>query len=266
MQVTFRGVRGSAPWAVRDAMRTGCNTACVELRDARTGARLVLDAGTGVLGVRLDGTPGEIPVLLSHYHWDHVQGLPFFAALHEPGWTPRIVAPKLRTHDPRWLQRLFGPPFFPIPPDRLASPPAIATIRQGANRAGGFDVTAVTLHHPGDSFAYRITGVRSHLVYATDHEIGNPTCDAALADLARDAGALVLDAHFTPEEIDRYRGWGHSDWRACAELARRCRVGTLYLFHHMPGRTDDELLAIRAKAREIFPRTEIAAEGDTFEV
>ncbi len=194
MQVTFRGVRGSAPWAVRAAMRTGCNTACLELFEPLTGARLVLDAGTGVLGGTLSLTFPSVPLLLSHYHWDHVQGLPFFAALHEPGWTPRVFAPQLRGYDARWLQRLFGPPFFPIAPDQLASPPTLAPIREGTSRAGVFDVTARTVHHPGGSFAYRIAGARSDLVYATDHEIGNASCDAGLVDLARDAGALVIDA------------------------------------------------------------------------
>ena len=97
MRVRFWGVRGSVPWATADSIGHGCNTPCVEVRDERTGALLVLDAGSGIVGLgqALGGPPRPVPILLTHYHWDHTQGLPFFAPFFQPGWTPSIWAPTL---------------------------------------------------------------------------------------------------------------------------------------------------------------------------
>ena len=106
---------------------------------------------------------------------------------------------------------------------------------------GGFDVSAIPLNHPGGAFAYRVRGQTGDLVYATDHEFGDPAFDEPLAEFARGAAALVLDAHFTPEELPAHRGWGHSHWRQCAEFAGRVDAGGLWLFHHKPGRTDEAL-------------------------
>jgi ribonuclease BN (tRNA processing enzyme) len=111
-----------------------------------------------------------------------------------------------------------------------------------------------------------VRGLTGDLVYATDHEFGDPACDAALADFARGASAMVLDAHFTPDEIGAHKGWGHSDWRQCAEFAARHDIGGLWLFHHKPGRSDEELVKIRADARRVFPATETAGEGEALQL
>jgi len=130
----------------------------------------------------------------------------------------------------------------------------------------GFGVRALALNHPGGALAYRIAGPAGDLVYATDHEFGDPAFDEPLAAFVSGASAVVLDAHFTPDETPRYRGWGHGDWRQCAEFAAAHDIGALYLFHHKPGRTDDELAAIETAARAIFPATHTAREGHTFAI
>lgn len=122
------------------------------------------------------------------------------------------------------------------------------------------------VHHPGGALAYRIRGARGDLVYATDHEFGDPELDEAFSAFAANARALIIDAHFTPEELPNFAGWGHSSWRQCAEFAAASGAERLFLFHHKPGRTDDELLAIREDARRIFAATETACEGVAFEV
>jgi ribonuclease BN (tRNA processing enzyme) len=104
--------------------------------------------------------------------------------------------------------------------------------------------------------------VTGDVVYATDHEFGDPKFDEPLADFARGAAALVLDAHFTPDELRSHRGWGHSDWRQCAEFASTVEAGGLWLFHHKPGRTDEALVRIRLDAQRIFRATETASEGE----
>ncbi|HVL66795.1 MAG TPA: MBL fold metallo-hydrolase [Vicinamibacterales bacterium] len=266
MQVRFWGVRGSVPWATPGAIGHGCNTPCLELTDGdRT---LILDAGSGIVGVggALGGEPRELPIVLTHYHWDHLQGLPFLAQLYTPGWQPRIFAPKFETHDPGWMETIFRSPFFPVPADRLPNRPEIEIIGAGGLTIGGFEIQALPLNHPGGALAFRVRGATGDLVYATDHEFGNPAYDERLTDFARGAAALIVDAHFTPEEIDSYRGWGHSDWRTCAEFAAANGVRGLWLFHHKPGRSDEDLVAITAAARRVFPDTQAAAEREGLQI
>jgi phosphoribosyl 1,2-cyclic phosphodiesterase len=268
MQVRFWGVRGSVPWATPAAIGHGCNTPCIEISDERTGSTVIFDAGSGIVGLgrALHGAPRELPILLTHYHWDHVQGLPFLAQLYQPGWTPRIFAPKFETHDPGWVETIFRSPFFPVPVEHLPNRPAIEVIGPGSMRIGGFDVSALALNHPGGALAYRVRGLTGDLVYATDHEFGDPAIDDALADFAKGAAAIILDSHFTPDEIGAHRGWGHSDWRACAEFAAGNDVGGLWLFHHKPGRTDEELVGIAHDARRIFAPTEAAGEREALQL
>jgi phosphoribosyl 1,2-cyclic phosphodiesterase len=267
MRLRFWGVRGSVPWATPSAIGHGCNTPCLQVSDERTGATIIFDAGSGIVGVGPTLTePGDLPIVLTHYHWDHLQGLPFLGQLYAPGWRPVIFAPDLGARGTDWVAAIFQSPFFPVPYGRLPNVPAVHLIAPGELRIGGFDLSALTLNHPGGAFAYRIRGTTGDVVYATDHEFGRPEFDEALAAFARGAAALVLDAHFTPEELPRHRGWGHSDWRQCAEFAAANDIGGLWLFHHKPGRSDEELVRIRADAQRIFRATETASEGEALQL
>jgi phosphoribosyl 1,2-cyclic phosphodiesterase len=267
MIMHFWGVRGSVPWATPGSIGHGCNTPCVEIRDPRRGKILVLDAGSGVVGLShtLGSEPRSAPILLTHYHWDHTQGLPFFEAFYKPGWTPAIWAPRLRAIDRAWVQTIFDSPFYPVPYQSLPSPPSVHLVEEEDLNIDGFRIQSMMLRHPGGAFAYRIAGDSGHLVYATDHEFGNAAIDTALAEFARGAAGIILDAHFTPEELPKHQGWGHSSWRQCAEFAARNNVGRLWLFHHKPGRSDVEMNVIENEARKIFPHTSAAREGDFFE-
>lgn len=268
MQVRFWGVRGSVPWATPESIRHGCNTPCVEIRDERAGTVLVLDAGSGIVGLgqALGASPRPVPILLTHFHWDHTQGLPFFPPFFRPDWTTSIWAPVLHDVSLEWAERIFDAPFFPVPFDQLPGRPTITLVRPGAFEIAGFRISVQPLNHPGGAFAYRIHGDHGDFVYATDHEFGNADIDAQLSVFCRGAAALVSDAHFTPDELPHHRGWGHATWRQAAELASGCGVGRLWLFHHKPGRTDREMDAMETTARQVFPATTAAAEGVTFEI
>ena len=266
MRVAFRGVRGSIPWVVPAAVSHGCNTACVEIVDQDSGRVLILDAGTGIVGVVPPPATPSVALLLTHYHWDHVLGLPYFAPLYVPRMPLTLHVPALPGYDAEWLQIVFRAPFYPLPYERLPNPPAPRLVEAGPVAIDGFEVRALALNHPGGAFAYRVTGDRGDFVYATDHEFGHRDRDEALGAFIAGAGAVVLDAQFTPDELPRHAGWGHSDWRQCAEFAAAHGVGELYLFHHKPGRTDAELSHIEAAARRVFPATYAAREGHAFEI
>ena len=266
MRVRFWGVRGSVPYATLDSIQHGCNTPCLEVIHEPDQRRLLLDAGSGIVGVgnALDGVT-DIPIVLTHYHWDHVQGLPFFAPLYRAGVPVSVWAPTLGREFAD-IESMFEAPFFPVPYDRLPSRPAVNMTAGGRLEINGFVVLAQSLNHPGGAFAYRIKGVKGDVVYATDHEFGNADIDLALAHFAVGAHALILDSHFTPEELPAHKGWGHSDWSQCARFAADCGAKQLWLFHHKPGRPDDEVRAIEVSARKIFPATRAAKEGDEFVV
>ena len=268
MQVTFWGVRGSVPWATAASVGHGCNTPCVEVRDDRTDDVLLLDAGTGIVGAGHALAPQRrsVRLLLTHYHWDHIQGLPFFEPFYTPGSLTEIWTPRLDTTAAGSVETIFQNPFNPMAFDQLPSKPSLRPIATGDTGVGGFHVAAHALTHPGGALAFRIRGAAGDLVYATDHEFGRLDRDEALGRFARGARAMILDAHFTPEELPRHRGWGHSSWDQCVEFAGAHDIAQLWLFHHKPGRTDADMLAIQADADKRLAGTCAAREGLTFEV
>ena len=152
-----------------------------------------------------------------------------------------------------------------MPYERLPHKPRVEMVHAGRVPVGGFDISAIALNHPDGCLAYRIKGPTGDFVYATDHEFGNPAFDEPLAAFAKHAAVIVLDAHFTPGERPQHQGWGHSDWRQCAEFAAANDIGRLWLFHHKPGRADRELEDIRDQARKIFGATDTAREDVSFE-
>lgn len=268
MRIRFWGVRGSVPWATPNSIGYGCNTPCIEVRDERTDALLILDAGSGIVGLgeQIGERPRSAPILLTHYHWDHTQGLPFFAPFYRRGWAPAVWAPVLQDLSLEWVEAIFQSPYFPVPFEQLPNRPAVTLVHPGEIEVGGFRIGVQPLNHPGGAFAYRIHGDNGDLVYATDHEFGNPEIDQQLAAFCFNAAAVISDAHFTPEELPEHKGWGHASWRQVAEFASACGAGHLWLFHHKPGRSDDDIAAIEARARRVFPATSAAREALSFDI
>jgi phosphoribosyl 1,2-cyclic phosphodiesterase len=260
----FWGVRGSTPTPVARNLGYGGNTACVEILQQDEDAVHILDAGSGIraLGAAIAARPqqpGAIHIFFTHFHWDHLQGLPFFAPLFAPH--SRIVFHSV--HPPQMLHeilsRQMAAPFFPVDFSGLA---AQLEFRQIASPQSLGSVTLETfpLHHPQGSVGYRISDARRTLVYATDHEHGNAAMDRSLSEVARDADVLVHDAQYTPGEYPLRKGWGHSTWQEATAVAAEAKVAQLVLFHHDPDRDDRALDEIVALARHVFPQTVAARE------
>jgi len=260
-------VRGSVPAPGAATRRYGGNTPCVEVS---IGARrIILDAGSGLrpLGehLRADGATVEADILLSHYHYDHLQGLPFFAPLAEP--QNRFVF-----HGPRRegrsvqdvLEGQMVPPYFPVTLDKLARATLeFRSIEPGEPFAiGGVHISSTDLDHPGGSLGYRLEYGGRTLVYATDVEHTERPAEA-LVELARGADVLVHDAMYSGDEYEERRGWGHSTWAGALATAEAARVKKLVLFHHDPERDDRALDTVLKRAQKTFPRTIAAREGLT---
>lgn len=256
--VRFFGVRGSCPTPGPRTVRYGGNSVCVEVR-LRDNTCIVLDAGTGMreLGNALaaEGYTGKIHCFVTHPHWDHIQGLPFFGPLYNPA--SRIVLHPM-TPDAAMRQRtplLFDGVHFPV---RLADLPAKLEYVDGEHehRIGSARITNIALNHPGGSLGFRIDDAEdgTSLAYLTDNELEPPgtqtTTPKELAAFARNVSLLIHDAQYLPSDMPAKRGWGHSQVEQVLELGREAEARAVALHHHDPDRDDDALDRIAASAAE----------------
>jgi len=274
MVIRFWGVRGSVASPGSATHQVGGNTSTVEVRCG--GARFVLDAGTGMRAMGnawLAEGDVDATLLLSHLHWDHIQGLPFFTPLYLPSTRLRIVSAEAEEGSAREaLAAQMRAPTFPIDWEQLPSSLTFESLDPDAGQLmGGVLVRALRLAHPGgDVTAYRLDYGGRSVVYATDVERSAEVDDGLFA-FARGADVLIHDAQYTPEEYrgergPSRRGWGHSTFETAAQLARAAGVGRLLLFHHDPSHDDEAVARIEARARWLFPCTEAAKEGQTLEL
>lgn len=270
----FWGVRGSIPSPGAETCRYGGNTPCIEMRCGEE--LLIFDLGSGArpLADSLRGpNPVRASVFLSHYHYDHLQGLPFFGPIFNPrnsftfygavreGLTAREV-----------ISRQMLKPYFPVAAEEVFR----AQIRYEEIRAGqevvvGPGVVKTSeLNHPGGNLGFRVECGGRSVVYATDVEHGHETLDAALWDFARGADVLIMDAMYTEDEyLGRVGspkiGWGHATWQAAVRAAQEAQVKQLVLFHHDPSRSDEALERMLEDVRKHRPEAIAARESQVLE-
>lgn len=270
IRVRFWGTRGSIAAPGPTTRYYGGDTACVELigfENSQPGAalqpnnpHLLLDAGTGLaalqhtlMGRTWGKGQGDLQFLLSHYHWDHLIGLPFFAPMFVKGNQITFYGDSLSDLQES-IERLFTSVYSPL--EGVQNVAAALHYRQ-TNPAGmeiaGFLVQTAENRHPGGALSFRIQYGPHVVVYSTDHEAGDPKVDSRLVEFARGAHLWILDAHFTAQERQYHHNWGHSSHLEAVELARQAGVEMVALFHHNPDH-DDQILD--RKAREA---AEIAA-------
>lgn len=252
--IRFWGTRGSVPTPGPTTVRYGGNTACVELRGP-SGELIIFDAGTGAreLGIRLQrdhsGESLTVNLFLSHLHWDHIQGLPFF----RPAYDPKSL---INIHGPaqsRPLRELLGlgidDPFFPVDIDALPAQLAVSALDGAPVSVGPMRIRAVPVFHTQPCVAYRVDAGGRSVVYATDTEdpfSGKPN---PVVQLAEGADILIHDAQYLPEDLRP--GWGHSTVDTAVDVALRAGARHLVLYHHDPDRTDDALDQISERAHEL---------------
>jgi len=241
---------------------------------------VILDAGSGIrpLGNSLVGTsPLQVDLLLTHTHWDHIQGFPFFAPMFVPGNGMRIWGAKQGDVDlEAILRRQMDPVVFPVPLDNMAADLRVEHVGPGRFEIDGFDVQAMRLRHPGTTLGYRLepNGGGPSLAYITDNELGpggeydlSEDWRSELVRFVEGVDVMVHDAMYGPGDIGQHLGWGHSSYDEAVALAAEARVKRLMLFHHRPERTDAEIdeavRAAQARADQSGHRFEViaAAEG-----
>ena len=269
MFVKFWGVRGSIPTPGPSTRRYGGNTSCVEVRTPAT--HFICDAGSGLrelgrhMAHRADGQAISSNLLLSHAHWDHIQGFPFFGPVYSPTTTLRVYGTE--PGDDRFFRMLSGQmdsDYFPVHFSELASRIESDHLDGGCRMVGDTEVSVFPVCHPGGSLTYKFRHDGRTVIYSTDNEldllIANPQDDARqgvlrwlpddLVEFMRGADLLIADGQYTDEEYKTRVNWGHSRATTCIDLAILAGVKQLAIFHHDPMQSDADVEAKIAACRE----------------
>ncbi len=270
MTVRFWGVRGSIPSPEPENLRYGGNTSCVEVRAGRH--IFILDAGSGIrrLGRELTGEFGDRPIdatlLISHTHWDHIQGLPFFQTAYSSSNRVRILgghgtAATLR----KAFKNQMASIHFPVPLSHLVGLEPVDELPSDNALLNGVRIRTVSLNHPGGCTGFRIEAGGASVAYLPDHEpyrsVAAPAkpgasaraedFETALTDFVRECDLLILDSQYRRDEYPSRVGWGHGCLDDSVALAIRAQVGELVLFHHDPEHDDKMIDAMVADARRL---------------
>lgn len=266
--VRFWGVRGSIACPGPDTLCYGGNTACVEMRCGPH--RLAFDAGTGMRSMgdaMMEEGPLDADLFLSHTHWDHIVGLPFFRPAHRAEnrftvWAGHLApASSIKAA----LQVACGPPLFPVPIEAFRAEIIFRDFRAGETLSprAGLTIHTAPLNHPDGATGYRVEYAGKAVCYVTDTEHMPGMPDRNVLGLIEGADVVIYDSAFTDEELTRYAGWGHSTWQEGVRLCRAAGARQLVLFHHDPGRDDAALEAVERAAAAALPGTVAAREGMT---
>lgn len=270
LRVRFWGVRGSFPTPAASHLGYGGNTSCIEI-SADSGARFIVDAGTGLrdLGLAMQSsavTPETIRLLLTHFHGDHVQGLPFFMPLYDAGQRIAFYSGYPPLELKTALEGAMIRPYFPVQLADLPGRREFFQIKASGEEMEGVRVKPFRLNHPQGAWGFRMERGQASVVHAFDYEHGSDEHERDLIEHCRGAGLLIYDAQYTPGEYPERQGWGHSTWAEAVRIAGLAGVKRLMLFHHDPSHDDAAIDEILARARLEFPSVEAAREGMMVEV
>jgi phosphoribosyl 1,2-cyclic phosphodiesterase len=281
-RIKFWGVRGSVPTPGPGTVRYGGNTSCIEMR--ADGQLIVLDAGTGIrpLGLELarefNGASIDMTILISHTHWDHIQGFPFFLPAYEPKNTIRVLGYEgARQGLGSTLAGQMESPYFPIALQQMPGNVLIEELQSFEFQIGPVRVTAATVNHPGIAVGYRLECSAGSIAYLPDNEPFHEgqhgytrervdLQNRKLVDFIRGVDLLIIDSQYDCDEYQKHIGWGHGCVDEVVRLAQLGEVKKLYLFHHDPSHDDARIDAMLAHARELAKGSPLevfaAAEAD----
>ena len=277
MQIKFYGVRGSIASPGKDTFRYGGNTSCVSVV-SENGTLFVFDAGTGIrkLGEELisQSISKEINLLFSHYHWDHIQGFPFFLPAYKKNQVINLLTAHLKDVNAHSVLTQMTNPHFPVPSDKLEAKVVLLKINENRLKVGDTTIYSKSLNHPGGGSAYRLENSTGSMAYVTDNELNPPqkpvTSYSEWVTFLKGVDYLIHDAMYLDDELERIHGWGHSLISQTLQLAVDAEVKNLILFHHDPSRTDDQLDEIKKTSQVWMKRNNpdcqvhVAKEGTTF--
>lgn len=266
-KVKFWGVRGSIACPTPQHMAYGGNTACVEI--AIGGKRIILDCGTGLrnLGhwfLRKDAKHAHI--LLSHSHWDHINGFPFFAPAFQPGYHFTMLAGHMYEQDCGIRDVIAGQmhePTFPVPLEAMQSKIEFQDFTAGDRfpLLQGVNIRTAKLNHPNNATGYRIEYKGKSVCYVTDTEHIPGQMDQNILGLIEGADLVIYDSTYTDKEFPAKVGWGHSTWQEGVRLCQAANVKKLAIFHHDPDHEDAIMDRINAEASKMWSGTMIAREN-----
>ena len=281
MRIKFWGTRGSIAVPGKRTTIYGGNTTCLEIT-LKSGRKVIIDSGTGIraLGDKLveENKDVDIHLLITHIHWDHILGFPFFAPINNPSSRISVDGyPTCMKGLKYTFDNKMGDGFFPIKFDDLkAEVRYLDRLGHGELEIDGTVIESIPLQHPQGGFGFRFREGEKTLVFITDNELREDTGDVKSLEeyikFCKDADILIHDSQYTPQEIDERRGWGHSDYQTTFNLAHMANVKRLILFHHDPSRTDPEVKAIKilcedlAKKRNSNMTIEAAKENSVLDL
>ncbi|MFH1723694.1 MAG: MBL fold metallo-hydrolase [Elusimicrobiota bacterium] len=249
MEITFWGCRGSIASPGQDTLRYGGNSTCLEIRP-REGGVIILDAGSGMrhLGKKLakDAGINELYLLLTHSHWDHLSGFPFFAPAYMERFKINVYGgPKARESLKRYLSHQMSAPYFPIEFRHLKATFNFGDECPRMEEIGLVEFSAIPLNHPNGGYGFKLSKLGKSLVFLTDNELDGRHPGGLgwkdYLDFCRGTDLLIHDAQYTDQEYEKTRGWGHSSYSSATRFAIESGARRFCIFHHDPDRTDDDL-------------------------
>lgn len=258
LEVVFYGTRGSISAPHQDILRYGSLTSCVVVKNGDRS--IVLDAGFGIgfYSDHLANKMGQFHVLISHFHWDHIQGLNYFGPVHHPKSTNNFYSPFKVEQLQEIMDIYFDGSYGPFNGWEALNSKFEFHRLTGDLEINGFKVSFKPLNHTDPCYAYKITDGNSSVVYASDHEAINNVVNREFIDWAKGCDILVHDAMFRNEEYEHKIGWGHSTYDMACENARKMGTKKILLTHHEPLRSDDDLDRIEVELKTKYPDLDLS--------
>ncbi len=276
MKIKLLGTRGSIPSPGKYTVKYGGNTTCIDLT-LNSGRKIIIDAGSGMRVLSneiLAEKINHINLFLTHSHWDHIQGFPFFIPIYIPTFSIKIFAAS-PTYG-RLLDILKGQMqslYYPVPFKQIAAKIEFEKIRKSGISIDGVKISSILTNHPLETHAFKFEENGKTLVFMSDNELDHQDIAAIPyedhLDFIKDSDVLIHDAQYEKREMKKHKGWGHSSWEQTVVFAKEGKIKTLYLTHYDPTRKDKQIDSIIKKANKLSGKglkVKGAREGNEFEL